>query len=107
MKFCKKRSDSTQSRDRERGREEGKRERKREKEKTTKERKGETWRCCTRGRYIKAISGPGVCGALVAFPTPLIMFRKVEEEEEENEKGARHGNEATRHGSLAISTGRR
>lgn len=28
-------------------------------------------------RYIKAISGPAVCGALVTVPTILIMFCKV------------------------------
>lgn len=28
-------------------------------------------------RYIKAISGAGVCRALVTVPTPLIMFCKV------------------------------
>lgn len=51
-----------------------------EREKVAGEREEErkTRRCRRlRERYIKAISGPDVCGALVTVPTPLIMFRKV------------------------------
>lgn len=75
-----------------------------QREEREKRRSGEKmWVKCERDRkgekkrkgYIKAISGPGVCGALVTVPTPLITFREAARREKMKKAQAR-GNEETR-----------